>query len=439
MDVRLWDLDVNGEDHLVCGGCDLVELARRYGTPLYAVDEARLRRNVENFRRAFANRHQDAGVFYSYKTNCVPGVLAILHHQGCGAEVASPYEYWLARELGVPAASVIYNGVNRSIDDFERAIRDGVHLINLDSIGEGERLVAAAERARMPVRVGVRIDPGVGWKAHFGLEPETRQLAELVHVLKESSWATLTGVHAHVGSCITNADVYARAIERIAKTTAQLQTQARTTIDTVDMGGGFATPTVSRFSAREAGLYRLFNRPPAAPAHGSCASIDRFAETIARTLTAAFARRGLRPPRLLLEPGRAISGSAQVLLVTITEVKTRAGGARVAIADGGMQNVAFPLSYEYHHCFVANRASATATSRWFVTGPLCSAEDLLYRNWTLPALQPGDVLAIMDAGAYFTSFANNFSYPRPPVVLASQGASHVLRARERFEEMARTD
>jgi diaminopimelate decarboxylase len=104
-----------------------------------------------------------------------------------------------------------------------------------------------------------------------------------------------------------------------------------------------------------------------------------------------------------------------------------------------MQNIAFPLSYEYHHCFVANKARTERSRRYIVTGPLCSPEDILYRNWELPELEPGDLLAIMDAGAYFTSFANNFSYPRPPVVLVSEGESKLIRGRETFEQMTVLD
>lgn len=439
MDRRLWDLDIDGQDHLEVGGCDLVDLGRTYGTPLHVVDEARLRRNVREFRRAFAGRCPDAGIFYSYKTNCVPGVLSLLHEEGCGAEAASPYEYWLASTLGVAPGSVIYNGVGRSIDDFEQAILGGVHLINVDSIGEAERLALAADRARASISVGVRIDPGVGWRAHFGVQKNAARLKQVVEILRRSSFVTVRAVHVHIGSCITDTGVYARAIGRIADAIAELQAIARVSIDTLDLGGGFGVPTVKRFTMRDAALYRLFDRPPAPPTADSCASIDQFAETIVGSARDAFARRDLKLPRLILEPGRALTGSAQLLLVTVKDIKPAFRGARVALVDGGMQNIAFPLSYEYHHCFVANRASAPAAERAFVAGPLCSAEDLLYRNWRLPSLRPGDVLAIMDTGAYFTSFGNTFSYPAPPVVLASRGVSRVLRARQTFDDLAMLD
>jgi diaminopimelate decarboxylase len=125
--------------------------------------------------------------------------------------------------------------------------------------------------------------------------------------------------------------------------------------------------------------------------------------------------------------------------VTVKEIKKRSNGTKFALTDGGMQNAAFPLSYEYHKCFLATRVSADWKERYTVVGPLCSPEDRLYRNWTFPELREGDILAIMDAGAYFTSFANNFSYPRPAVVLVSDGHHKLARQRESFEHMTALD
>jgi len=144
-------------------------------------------------------------------------------------------------------------------------------------------------------------------------------------------------------------------------------------------------------------------------------------------------------PEILLEPGRALTSSAQVLLLTVKEIKRR-GRTRFAVVDGAMQQIAFPLSYEYHACLVASCASGQRPRRrYFVVGPLCSPEDVLYRNWRLPELVEGDVLAVMDAGAYFTSFANNFSFPRPPIALVRDGHGRLVRQRETFAAIAAPD
>ena len=127
-----WRLAINQHDHLVCGGADLVELARQYGTPLHIVDEGGLRGNYRAFVDAFRLTYPEVSVFYSYKTNCVPGVLAILNEEGCGAEVVSPYELWLATRVGVPMSHIIYNGAQKSMNDLSEAIRHGVGLIKFD-------------------------------------------------------------------------------------------------------------------------------------------------------------------------------------------------------------------------------------------------------------------------------------------------------------------
>jgi diaminopimelate decarboxylase len=186
-------------------------------------------------------------------------------------------------------------------------------------------------------------------------------------------------------------------------------------------------------------LYKIFNIPPQEPAVSTCPSIEGFAEEIAGYLNSFVERHGLKKPILLLEPGRALTGDAQILLVTVGEIKTRNHGLNYAITDGGMQNVAFPLSYEYHKCFLANRAGTGISNRYHVTGPLCSPEDLLFRNRELPELKRGDVLSIMDAGAYFTSFSNNFSYPRPAAVSVRNGSHKIMRDRENFKHMTGLD
>ena len=204
-------------------------------------------------------------------------------------------------------------------------------------------------------------------------------------------------------------------------------------------GGGFGVPTVKMLNVCEMALYRLLNVAPRPPRAEDCPSIETFGHVLTGVLLDRCARYGLEVPSLFLEPGRAITSDAQLLLLTVKDVKQHGNGTAFAIADGGMQNIAFPLAYEYHHAFLTSRASAPRERRYFVTGSLCSPQDLLYRNWALPTLRAGDVLAVMDAGAYFTSFANNFSYPRPPVVCVSGGRHRILRERETFEQMTAVD
>ena len=438
MDRRLWGLDVNDSDHLGLGGCDLVHLAATYGTPLHVVDEDRLRENYRRFVTAFRGAYRATKVFYSYKTNCIPDMLALLHDEGCGAEVVSPYEAWVAHRLGVNGTDVVYNGVARSSGDFRAAIERRVGLINVDSLDELGRLAQAADELRQSVNVGLRVYPQVGWR-HFGIHPGADRLLARASELKTRAYLNVCALHAHVATGLRETATHEHVIDALCSLMRDLQARSGVRVTCLDLGGGYGVPTVKTLSVREVALYKLLNVPPRPPRPEACPSIETFAGVLTAVLRDRCARYGVEEPSLLLEPGRALTSDTQLLLVTVRDVKQRGKAAAFAITDGGMQQIAFPLAYEYHHGFLATRASTPHGRRYFVTGPLCSPEDLLYRNWRLPELEAGDVLAIMDAGAYFTSFANNFSFPRPAVVGVSDGRHRLLRKRETFEQMSAVD
>jgi diaminopimelate decarboxylase len=439
MDTSHWDLDINHNDHLLFGGCDVVELAKTYGTPLHIVDENRLRGNYRRFLNAFTSAYPKVKNFYSYKTNCIPGLLKILHEEGCGAEVVSPYELWLASHLGVDPANIVYNGVNKSIEHLENAIQKNVGFINIDSMSEINRLKQVIKSAKKTVNVGIRIYPDVGWKAQFGLHPKYDRLITILKKLNEGGLLNGCGLHVHIGTCIRNTRYYKKAIKKTCSMIHQIKEKVNFNIEYVDLGGGFGVPTVKILNMAEIALYKIFNKSPQSPSVDNCPSIEEFGQEITACLKKNCAHYGLDEPSMLLEPGRIITSNAQILLLTVRDVKKRSNGIRYALTDGGMQNLAFPLSYEYHNCFLANRASAGLNGRYHIMGPLCSPEDFLYRNWKMPELKEDDILAIMDAGAYFTSFSNNFSYPRPGVVLFSGNAHKFIRQRESFEYLVALD
>jgi diaminopimelate decarboxylase len=439
MNRALWKLGINARQHLTLGDCDLVDLAERYGTPLHVVDEARLRGNYVDFVSAFRRHYPAVDVFYSYKTNCVPGLIELLHDEGCGAEVVSPYELWLALRLGVRPDRIIYNGIYKPAESLKMAIAAGVRLVNIDSIAEADRVMQITAELDRQVNLGIRIYPPIGWRGQFGVEADLERCEAVCKRLAAHPLCNVSCVAVHVGSGIWQAKNFCQIARHLCRTARGIQKLTGEAIRYLDLGGGFGVPTVKTLSVADQAWYKLLHRPPRPPNPKRCASVEEFAKVIGATIRDESRRAGLEEPSLLLEPGRAISSGPQVLLVKVHQIKQRRGGRTYAITDGGMQNIAFPLSYEFHHCLVANRAADEAWRRYFVTGPLCSPQDMLYRNWQLPKLTSGDVLAIMDAGAYFTSFANNFSFPRPPVAVVSQGQARLVRQRETFEHLMHSD
>jgi len=430
---------LNEKGHLVLGGCDVPELAEIYGTPLHVVDTASLRDSYRRFLGAFRTRYPRVELFYSYKTNCVPGVLRVLHEAGCGAEVVSPYELRLAVKLGVPPSSIIYNGPSRSTESLREAVALGVGLINVDSKAEIDRLIEASAGAPQPVRAGLRICPGRGWTSQFGFEPHADTVVGMARTLEDTGRVRVCALHAHIGSGVKRLRSYRDSVEALCRIAGEIKRGLNKEIEIFDLGGGYGVPTVKILTVREAALYKLFNIPPRQPRSADCPSPETFGEVLSDAVREGCVAHGLKEPALHIEPGRALTSSAQTLLVRVRELRRRRSGRTFAMTDGGMQNIAFPLSYEYHECLLASGAEGRSRRRYFVTGPLCSVEDILYRNWKLPELREGDILAIMDAGAYFTSFANNFSFARPAVVAVSDGTHRVLRRRETFDQMSAVD
>jgi diaminopimelate decarboxylase len=430
---------LNEKGHLVVGGCGVPELAEIYGTPLHIVDTTRLRDSYRRFLAAFRAHYPRVELFCSYKTNCIPGVLKLLHEAGCGAEVVSPYELWLAVKLGVPPSLIIYNGPNKSIESLREAVALGVGLINVDSTAEIDRLIEASSGATQPVRAGLRICPGSGSTAQFGFEPHADTLVKTIRTLEDTGRVRVCALHTHIGSGIKSLRSYRDSVETLCLMAREIKRRLDNEIEIFDLGGGYGVPTVKVLTVREAALYKLFNIPPRQPRSADCPSPETFGEVLSNAVRRGCTAHGLKEPELRIEPGRALTSGAQTLLVRVRELKTRRSGKTFAMTDGGMQNIAFPLSYEYHECLLASGAEGRSRRRYFVTGPLCSSEDILYRNWELPELKEGDVLAIMDAGAYFTSFANNFSFARPAVVAVANGKHTVLRRRESFDHMSAVD
>lgn len=433
LDICHWGLQANARGHLVIGGCDTEVLARTYGTPLFVVDEERLRRNYRNLLRAYRTSYPHVEIFYSYKTNPVPGILQILHQEGAGAEVISPYELWLALKLKVPPGQLIYNGVYKDLTSLEIAIKQEVRLINVDSFGELEKLAQIAKRFQKRPHVGVRVSTGFGWASQFGLQIQTGEALRAYKRMVELDCFNICGIHTHLGTGIRSISEYQQAIKSMIALMGTLKSELNLTISSLDIGGGFGVPTVR--SLWEVDNYMPY---PAIPDIQKTPSINQFSKEISDTIQEECKRYNIPLPKLFLEPGRAITSDSQILLLSAASVKKQLDGSQYIIADGGL-NLAYPLNWEYHELFVANRIEERPQEKYTVVGPLCTPTDLLYKSKILPSVSEGDILAVMDAGAYFISYMNTFSFPRPGIVVVSQGKSRLIRKAEDFDEVTALD
>ena len=432
-----WSVSSGNDGHLLVGGCDAVDLASRYGTPLHIVDEDSLVRTFTGFRGAFLRHYPNVEIGYSYKTNPVPRVLKVLHDAGATAEVISHLELWLALNLGVPGERIIFNGPAKTREALALAVSNRVKLINIDNIDEPKTIHELAKERGIRQRVGVRVVPSVGWAGQFGLNIRSGAAADAFRRIQAYDGLIPCGVHVHLGTGIKSVDIYATALREVLEFAKSLESELGIRMEFLDFGGGFGVPTVKSYSVNDTRLMAN-GFPPTAVDVDAHPRLDEFAATVANLVGRYYPQAGTGRPTIILEPGRAVTSSSQILLLRVLAVKARSRARDAVIADGG-KNVALPTGYEHHQLLAAAKLGAPATRTYDVFGPLCHLGDILFHSVDLPPIAPGDLLAIMDSGAYFIPNQMNFSNPRAAIVMVKDGRASVIRTRETFEDVVKLD
>jgi diaminopimelate decarboxylase len=426
---------VSPAGHLVIGGCDVADLARRFGTPLYVVDAQKLRNDYAAFSGGFSAVYPHVEIGYSYKTNPLPGVIRVLHDCGALAEVISHFELWLALRLGVAPHDIIFNGPAKTAEAIDLAVAHRVKLINIDGLDEIDLLAAATARNRTTQRVGVRVVTSVGWQAQFGLRLRTGEARDAFERLRKISQLEPIGLHVHLGTGIKNVPLYLAAIREMLVFARELQRDLGVRIRYFDFGGGFGVPTVQPLDEWDSRL--ALNNLPIRPVETTATPpIADYAQGISTLMREFYAEDEL--PTIAFEPGRALSSSAQSLLLQVLTVKRDREGAVRVILNGG-KNYALPTGYEYHEFLAASRMHDPLAGPQSFFGPLCHPGDVLALQKPFPALQAGDLVSVMDAGAYFVPNQMNFSNPRPAAVLVENGTASLIRERESFSDIVRLD
>jgi len=432
-----WGLKTNEEGHLSVDGRDVLELIRRFGSPLFVVSRPRLEKDALEIKKAVEELIPGSMAFYSYKTNCVPAILKEIHTLGLGAEVISPYELWLAASLDVPGSMIVYNGVNKTAESIAMAAEMGVLAVNVDHVEEIERLYGVARGRKRRIGVGIRL----ALKAsQFGMEIANDEAMDACRrILRLSDYLDLRCVHFNVASNAKNAAFHKSCALRAMEFIAQVKKETGREIACLDIGGGFGVPTSKNMSGVEYALYRGLGLPPSPPKPEDAQSIGLFMKEIATVLKGFCADRNVLLPKLLVEPGRFVTSRSETLLTTVLTIKKKPGGKTFAITDVGRLSVGFPCDFEYHRLFVADRPHARPVRCYQVMGRVCTSADWLFKNLYLPELKAGDVLAVMDAGAYFSSYSSNFAFPRPAIVMVSDGRESIIRKEESFEHLTAVD
>jgi diaminopimelate decarboxylase len=433
-----WGLEVDPARGLCLEGVALHGLLERWGSPLHVVHGAALDRNVGDFLHVPAGLPRGAEVYYSYKTNPIPGVLRRMHAAGVGAEVISEHELWMALELGVPPERIVYNGPGKSDASLREAIARDILLLNVNHREELARVAHHARALGKRPRVGVRITVPGGWSGQFGVPVEGGEALEAYREALAEPSLDVVGVHAHYGMRLRTAGQLSQFVGQVLAFCDALEAATGWRPGMLDLGGSLAVPTAADIDPREQRMNQLFQRPVSAPDPAATLPIRAYVDAVLRQVEAHAQARGRPAPRVLLEPGRAMTGNTQLLLSRVMTVKATRGATAFAVMDAG-QNLAEIVRNEYHQVFAVNRAGAPATRDYTWAGPICSPGDVLFPAVRLPELSAGDSVAVMDAGAYFVPFSTSFSFPQPAIVLVDGGEVSLLRRAETSRDLLSLD
>ena len=422
--------EVTPQGRLVIGGCDTLELASEYGTPVYLLDEDTLRDRCRSFVREFQRRHPASRVSYACKAYVNPALARIFHEEGLGLDVVSGGEFAIARSVDFPLERVYFHGNNKSPAELTEAVQHGIGYVVIDSFYELDLLEGVASAAGKIQDILIRVSPGVDPHTHvytttgvldskFGFSIQTGHAAQAVRQALAASHLRLRGLHFHLGSPIFELEPYGAATDLVLRFAAQFREEGLD-LQEFSPGGGFAI------------AYTRDQKPP---------EIAEYAEAIVSTMAGTCRELGMAPPRLVVEPGRSIIGPAGVALYRVGAIKDIPGVRKYVSVDGGMGDNIRPALYQASYEVVAAaKADLEGGETVTIAGKYCESGDLLASDVMLPDLAPGDLIAVPAAGAYCPSMASNYNLnPRPPMVLVKDGRSRLIRRRESYQDLMLCD
>ncbi len=420
----------NNQGHLVIGGADAVELAERFGTPLYVVDEQRVRENYKRFYRAFAERWPNVLVYYALKANFNLAMCKILQGEGAGADVSSENELRNALRVGIPGNRMAFNGNYKSLPELELAITNDV-LINVDSLQELEAIGGLASRSAKRARIGLRVNPNVKTPTHpyiatglreskFGFDVASGQAFEAYKLASRMRNIEVVGIHSHIGSQILDVGPFEEEAKKLMALVTEVKEKLNINLQFVDFGGGIGIP------------YKP-DDPELKP--------EEVAEHVVSVVKRVVEEKDLARPTLVFEPGRYIAADSSVLLARVGYTKERHGMPTWVAVNAGMNALIRPALYgAYHHIELANKIREKNDKLVNIAGPLCESGDFLGKERRLPAAEPGDLAVIFDVGAYGLAMSSQHTaQPRPAMVLVNRGKAEIIRKREGYKDLTRLD
>ena len=422
---------INDQGHLCIGGYDTVELAKKFGTPLYVVDEGHLRQICRDYYQSFIRKYPKNRVLYASKAFLTKAMVKIIKQEKLGLDVVSGGELYTAIQADFPPELLYFHGNNKSVEEINYALECKIGRFVVDNLYELELLNGICAERKEMVEILLRITPGIEAHTHeyiqtgqidskFGSAIATGQAMAIIHKAISLDHIKLKGIHCHIGSQIFESKSFRHAAEVMMNFLKKVKEETGREFDELNLGGGF-------------GIYYHEGDAPA--------PVSDFAQIIMSTIEQKAKELKLNLPGVIIEPGRSIIGTAGTTLYSIGAIKQIPGIRTYVAVDGGMADNPRPALYQaIYEAAVANRMQDASTDVVSITGKCCESGDMLIWDVKLPTLVSGDILAVSSTGAYNYSMSSNYNgLPRPAVVLINQGQADLIVARETYADLVRND
>lgn len=431
MSTQIEATDINNQGHLLIGGVDSVTLANDYGTPLIAYDVSEIRQQIQHFKKIFDRakvRHQ---ISYASKAFATVAMYQLVKQEHIHCDVVSGGEMYTALKAGFPMDKISFHGNNKSRAELEFALEHKVGCIIVDNFHEIDLLQDLTRASQQPVNVMLRVTPGISAHTHeyvmtgqedskFGFDIKSGQAQEAMKKVLAAPFLNPIGIHCHIGSQIFSIDGFVLAAQKMMDLVLKWKKDFAFDVPIVNLGGGF-------------GIQYTDDERPLQP--------EVFIQAIIDEMKSIAAKNEIDLPEIWIEPGRSIVGTAGVSLYTVGSHKNIPGVRNYVAVDGGMGDNIRPALYQAkYESVVANKMNEPANVTVSIAGKYCESGDMLAWNQKLPATQPGDLIALLDTGAYGYSMASNYNRnPRPAVVFCENGKSQLVVKRESLADITALD
>ncbi len=420
---------INERGNLEISGCDLTDLAEKFSTPLYVLDECTIRAICRDYKEAF-KRYSNARPLFASKALCTMATSKILSQEGFGFDVVSEGEMYTVYKSGADMKNVVFNGSNKSIDELTLALELGVGRISVDNFLELSLLNELAQKSGKMVDIFLRVTPGIECHTHeyiqtghldskFGFDL-TQVDSALELIQDEYKNLSVKGLHAHIGSQIFETKVFKDEVDILFAQMQRINEKFSLNLNEINLGGGLGVK------------YTDCDLPP---------STFEIADVIINALEENIKKYGIEPPIIYLEPGRSIVCTAGVTLYTIGSSKEVPHGKKYIAVDGGMADNPRPSMYQAQYfAQIANKPEYPTAETVTVAGRYCESGDILIKDIKLPHPEEGDILCVYNTGAYNYSMSSNYNRVlKPAMVLINNGQADIIIERETLQDLIRND